>query len=465
MPDWSDKILLAKKTAYMKLVLERGIILTFEDRDSIVRDGVLGISDDEIAFVGKEIPSWFAPDARINCDGCIIMPGLINTHVHLGEQALMGVLSAAGTSFEKMFYSLLFKLERNINPELVYWASLLAATEALKKGQTTVVDMYHHSEATACAVEQIGLRACIGQLIYGFSLRHPLKRGTFSFSYRDYEKQLASALDFACKWNGRGDGRITTALAPHATNTLEPSMLKEIAHVAKEHNAVIHMHVAQMKSEHEMVRTAYGCGCVELLDKTGILDNRFIGAHAIFLEPREFQLLARDLITVVNNPISNARDGGLSAPIAELKKAGVRVGIGTDAFHFDLLEAARFAVYIQRVRTADATLFSGYEVLRWITAESADGLGLYDVGRLVPGCKADLIVIDCNGLDFDDNINLYEFILHYISPFAMRLVLVNGKVIIENNKLITFDEEKIKKNFKKQLKQWLPKIYKLCARL
>lgn len=449
----------------MKLVFEGGTILTLEGNECVIHNGVLGVDENEIAFVGKEIPIGFVPDMRIDCEGCVILPGLINTHVHLGEQALMGILGTARVPFEKAFYSLLFKLERSLNPELVYWASLLAATEALKKGQTTVVDMYHHSEATACAVEQIGIRACIGKLIYGFSMRRPQLRGKFAFSYKEFDKQLDAAVDFAHKWRQKGNGRITTAIAPHASNTLEPSMLQKVAQAAKELNVPIHMHVAQMKSEYEMVRTAHGCGCVELLDKTGVLDNRFIGAHAIFLEPHEFRLLARDLITVVNSPISNARDGGVSAPITELKQTGVRVGIGTDAFHFDLLETARFAVYVQRMRMADATLFSAHEVLRWITSESADGLGLCDVGRLRPGCKADLIVIDCNGRDFVDGEDFHELILHYSSAFTIRFVLVDGKMIIKHGELLTFDEERIKSNLKSEMKKWFPKISDFVGRV
>lgn len=443
----------------MKMVFSGATICTFDEERRVFPKGVLGVDGTEIAFVGTEIPNGFHPDLEVDCHGCVVIPGLVNTHVHLGEQLFKGLMDEA--DFQGLFYSRLFPWESCLEPELVYWGSLAAAVEALRCGVTTVGDMYHHAEATARAVEASGLRACIGQLIYGFPLRHPFGKDKVSFRFDsdEFERQLEAACHFAETWDGRAEGRVTTAIAPHATNTLAPWMLERVARVAEANAWLVHMHLAQMESEYNAISKQYGLGCVELLSEVGILRCRFLGAHAIFLKQGEKEILADAEAGVAHNPIANAKDAGLIAPIVELAEAGVRIGLGTDAFHSNLLEAARFAACLQRVH-AGAGACPAREALYWATRGGALALGLEEVGVLEPGKKADLIVIDMERLNMLPAGDPYTTILYYAEPADIRLVLVNGEIVVKEGEILTVDLGEVKRHFMKAVKVLRSKIHK-----
>ena len=431
----------------MKIALSGGIICTFNEKRDVFLEGVLGINNDRISFVGTKLPSDFHPDLRIDCSGCIILPGLVNAHIHLGEYLFKGLMDEI--NFQNIFFSRLFSWEACLEPELVYWGSLAAAVEALRCGVTTVGDIYHHAEATARAVEASGIRASIGQLIYGFPLQQPFKANAYSFNFdfAAFKDQLAKAREFAERWNGKAEGRITTAIAPHATNTLTPQMLEHIAEVVENNPWLIHTHLAQMKSEYDMVVKQYKLGCVELLYKTGILKHKFLGAHAIFLKHSERKLLGNVCAGIAHNPIANAKDAGLVAQVVELAKAGVRIGVGTDAFHSNLLEAARFAACLQRVRIGNAGVCPAEEVLYWATRGGAMALGLEEIGALEPGKKADLVVINAKELNMLSVKDPYKAVLYYAEPSNIQLVMVNGKIVVQNGKILTVDFEEVKRRF------------------
>uniref|UniRef100_A0A7V4KEJ1 Amidohydrolase n=1 Tax=Fervidobacterium pennivorans TaxID=93466 RepID=A0A7V4KEJ1_FERPE len=444
----------------MKILFLGGTILTFDKEYKVYFNGMLGVNNDTIEFVGKDIPNGFHPDLKVDCTGCVIMPGFVNAHVHLGEWLFKGMMDEV--DFQGLFYSSLFKWEASLDPDILYWGSLAAITEALRCGVTTVGDMYHHAEATARAVEVSGIRACIGQLIYGFSLQSPyMRKGkNLKFDLYAFEEQLESAYQFAIKWNGKAQGRITTALAPHATNTLTPEMLEQIAQVAQKSSLLIHMHLAQMKSEYEMVKRKYGLGCVELLEKTGILKNKFLGAHGIFLKKNEIDLLARVSGAVAHNPVANAKDAGLVAPVIALKQAGVCIGLGTDAFHSNLLETARFAAYLHRVHTRNAQTCPAQEVLFWATKGGAMALGLKDVGSLERGKKADLIVINLKQLNTLPINDPYKTVLYYAEPTNIFLVMVNGNILINKNQKLTIKLEEIQQQYLKSVQTIKSRINK-----
>jgi len=444
----------------MKVLFSNAIILTFDEQYKVYPNGFLGVDDAVISFVGEDVPNSFHPDLEIDCHKRIIMPGLVNAHVHLGEYLFKGMMDEI--DFQELFYSCLFAWEASLDPKLVYWGSLAAITEALRCGVTTVGDIYHHAEATAYAVEVSGIRACIGQLIYGFALQRPFarRRKTLNFDSKVFMEQLEAAYQFAKKWDGKAEGRITTALAPHATNTLTPQMLEQVAKTALESSLLIHMHLAQMKSEYDMVVKKYGQGCVELLSQTGILNNKFLGAHAIFLKKTEIDLLARASAAVAHNPVANAKDAGLIAPIIALKQAGVHISLGTDAFHSNLLETARFAAYLHRVHTKDPRICPAREVLYWATKGGALALGLGDTGSLERGKKADLIVIDLEDLNMLPKADPYKTVLYYAEPKNIRLVMVNGKILVEKGSVFTVNLEEVKRRFSESVRILYSKLNK-----
>lgn len=435
----------------MKRLFVHGTILPCDPDFTVLRDGFMATEDRDIVYVGDRVPAGFEADEIVDCSGWTLMPGLVNAHVHLGEHAFRGWMDEV--PFEGLFYSTLFRWEAGLTSADVLCASRAAAVECVKAGVTTIADMYHHSEASAQAVFEVGLRGVLGKKILGFSLDRPPRMAgeTIDYRYDDqaFAEQLHAAEQFATEWNGAADGRVMAALCPHATNTLTANMLAQVGRRAQSMDVPVHMHVAQMKSEREAVLQRDGVGCVQLLDQCGLLDGRFIGAHGIFVAENEMDLLLRPAAAIVHNPIANAKDAGLIAPIYAYQAAGVRIALGTDAFRMDLLEAARFAAYIQRTTIADGASFPSRLVLHWATLGGAEALGLDErIGSLEPGKAADIIAFDMTRIQAQSAGDPAVQILNYGSPDLIRRVYIDGQLVCSDGDVLTVNEHKLAREYK-----------------
>ncbi len=434
----------------MRTLLTGGTILTCEEGMRVLPAAIVAIDGAEIVAVQPHPPEGFAPETIIDCSGCVVMPGMVNSHVHLGEHSLKGVLETI--DFEELFYSKLFAWESHLTAEVIGRASTVAALESLRCGVTTVADMYHHAEATARAVELTGIRAVIGQKILGFPLSDPLQTGAggnaFRFDAGAFKDQLAAACEFADRWHRGAEGRITVSLSPHATNTLEPWMLARVAEEAQRRSSLVHMHLAQMQAERDEVFSRHGLGCVDLLAETGLLNDRLLAAHSIFVSDRELSLLAEHRAAVAHNPIANAKDGGLVAPIASMLAHGVRIGLGTDAFHVNLLEAARFSAFLHRAHHGDPHFITAEQALSWATLGGARAVGLErSVGSLEPGKKADLVVIDMTALNLVPWTDAAAAVVYHAEPGNVKWVLVDGRVVVEEGGSRTVDPVAARREF------------------
>jgi len=434
----------------MKILLSGGIIYPFADSQRCIPKGYLGINETQILFVSEEKPRNFPADRIVNCQECLILPGFVNCHTHLAENVLKGLMDEV--HFEGIFYTTLFRWEAQLDPEIVYWGSLAGALDALRCGVTTVADMYHYASSTAKAVSEAGLRAYIGQKILGFSLDsppHQIDHGiNYNFDFLAFSKQLEEAITFALNWRGVSNGLITTSIAPHATNTLNREMFAEVADQARKNSLGVHIHLAQMLSEQETVEAREGMGCVEFLEDVGLLEVPVLGAHAIFLRDEEIRILHRHGVSISHNPIPNAKDAAAVAPVSELRKEGVKVGLGTDAFQMNMLETARFAALINRIKTGKPDYLPAYEALAMATIDGARALGLdNEIGSLEIGKKADLIVFDLHHLNTQPVLDPIKNLFYYGDISNIKLVMVDGKIVFEEGRFPFISEELVLREF------------------
>lgn len=434
----------------MRILLAGGTICPFDLSHQCIQSGYLGIKDGRIAFVSKEPSDNFEPDRVIDCQGDLILPGFVNCHTHLAEDLFKGLMEEV--NFEGLFYTTLFRWESLLDPEMVYWGSMAGALDALRCGVTTVADMYHHASATAEAVSEIGLRGYIGQKILGFSLEKPpcqAKHGiNYNFDFSAFSDQLEEAVKFATTWRGAAGGRITTCITPHATNTLNREMFVEIANRAEADGLNIHLHLAQMESEREAIQAREGMGCVEFLEDVGLLERPVLGAHAIFVDEREIEILRRHHVSISHNPVPNARDAATIAPISKMRERGITVGLGTDAFEMNMLQTARFAALINRVQTGQPDYLPAYDVLAMATIEGAKALGLdNEIGSLEPGKRADVVIFDPERLNTQPARAPIKDLLYYGDVSNVRTVIVDGKVLFDAGEFTTVDAAKVKRMF------------------
>ena len=431
----------------MRILLAGGTICQFDRSRRCISNGYLGTEDGRIAFVSTEPPGDFAPDRTIDCHGALILPGFVNCHTHLAENLFKGLMEEV--NFEGLFYTTLFRWESLLDPEMVYWGSMAGALDALRCGVTTIADMYHHASATAEAVSEVGIRGHIGQKILGFALERPPHQTEcgidYNFDFSAFSAQLDAAVEFASAWAGKANGRITTCIAPHATNTLNREMFAAIADRAAAEGLKVHLHLAQMASEREAIHSREGMGCVAFLEDVGLLDRPVLGAHAIFLDEGEIEILRRNNVSVAHNPVPNARDAAVVAPIEEMRNAGVTVGLGTDAFEMNLLATARFAVLINRVHTGRPDYLPAYDALAMATIEGAKALGLEkEIGSLEVGKKADITVFDMGRFNTQPAREPVKNLLYYGDTGNVRLVIADGEVVFEQGQFVRVDAERVR---------------------
>jgi len=436
----------------MKTLLFGGTTYDFSPERRHIPDSYLGIEDGRIAFVSESKPQEFVADQEIDCQGCVVLPGFVNCHTHLAENLFKGLMDEV--AFEGLFYSTLFRWEGLLNPDMVYWGSMSGALDALRCGVTTVADMYHHAEATAKAVCDAGLRGYIGQKVLGFSFDRPPELASgkvnYNFDFSSFSRQLDAALSFAGQWQGNCDGRITTSIAPHATNTLDRRMFAEIARQARSHDLGVHMHLAQMASERETIIAREGMGCVEFLADVGMLDVPILGAHAIFLKEGEVDLLQQYGVSISHNPFPNAKDAAVVAPVSAMRSAGVTIGLGTDAFQMNMLETARFAALLNRVQLGDPNYLSAEESLAMATIEGAKALGMaHEIGSLEAGKHADIVVFDLSSLNTQPLDDPLKNLFYYGDVSNIEYTIVNGEIVYDEQKFSRVKESTVKEELKR----------------
>lgn len=448
----------------MKMLLSGGTIYDFSPDSRCIPGGYLGMDGGRIAFVSEAKPKEFVPDREIDCQGCVILPGFVNCHTHLAENLFKGLMDEV--AFEGLFYSTLFRWEGQLDPDMVYWGSLSGALDALRCGVTTVADMYHHAEATARAVCDAGLRGYVGQKVLGFSLDRPpeLVNGkvNYNFDFSAFSQQLDAALSFASQWQGKCDGRITTSIAPHATNTLDRRMFAEIARQARKNDLGVHLHLAQMTSERETIIAREGMGCVEFLADVGMLDVPVLGAHAIFLKEGEIELLRKHRVTISHNPYPNAKDAAVVAPVPAMRSAGVTVGLGTDAFQMNMLETARFAALLNRVQLGDPSYLSAEETLAMATIEGAKALGMeQEIGSLEAGKRADIVILDLAPLNTQPLDDPLKNLFYYGDVSNIKYTIVNGKIVFDEGRFSHVQESTVQQELRRVSTKLWSKIQRL----
>ncbi len=244
----------------------------------------IGVDGNRITHVAREVEKG---EIEIDAGGNIVTPGCFNAHTHAAMTLLRGY--AEGLPLREWLEKV-WEIEAKLDEEAVYWGTMLACVEMLKSGVTAFADMYIHMDAVAEAVGESGMRAVLG---YGMADRGDEGRA---------KKELEIGLDFAEKWNGSFEGRITTMLAPHAPYTCSPEFLKSVNDASRKQGLLKHIHISETLWEVKEVRKKYGKRPVELLDSLGFLDSKTILAHAVWLSEAEMKILAEGVLVLHTAP-------------------------------------------------------------------------------------------------------------------------------------------------------------------
>ncbi|MDD4767270.1 MAG: amidohydrolase [Desulfotomaculaceae bacterium] len=415
------------------ILIQGATVLTMEGHDSIINDGEIAISGDRIISVGQRgsAPANFKADKTIDASGMAAMPGFINAHTHASMTLLRGC--ADDLPLMKWLNEKIWPLEKKLQKEDFYWGAKLCCLEMIKSGTTTFADMYFQMDQVARAAADSGMRACLSRGMIG--------------NGPDADLAIEESTEFADKWHGAADGRITTMFGPHAAYTCPPEYLTLVAEMSAGYGVGLHIHVAETADEVEKIKAEYGTTPVRHLDSLGLFNVPVMAAHCVHLDQEEIEILASKMVSVVHCPQSNMKLASGIAPVAGLIKAGVDVALGTDGAasnnNLDMIEEMRTAALLQKVATGDATVLPAYETLKMATYNGATALGLGDLGQLQPGRLADLILVDLRRPHLYPMHDLVAHLVYAAHSADVDTVIVNGEIVMEGRKVLTMDEEEV----------------------
>ncbi|MFW6287160.1 MAG: amidohydrolase family protein [bacterium] len=370
-------------------------------------------------------------DIIIDAKDKVALPGLINTHTHAAMTLLRGY--ADDLPLQKWLQDKIWPFEASLNSEDIYWGSTLAIMEMISTGTTAFTDMYFQMDVVAEVVEETGIRAVLSEGL---------------IEANDGQKGLDMSIEFCKKWNKQADGRITTMLAPHAPYTCSRTYLEEIMNISDKNNLTINIHLSETRTEYNNSLNDYQMTPVAYLNSFGFFERPILAAHCVYLSDEDINILAKKNIAISYNPSSNMKLGSGIARIVDMLNKDILVCFGTDGTssnnNLDLIEEARIGSYLQKVNSNDPTVLDIKTLLQMLTNNAAQALGLNKLGKIQEGYKADIILIDINNNShFYPHHNNLSNIFYSGSGRDVDTVIINGKLIYQNNDFLTIDKEKV----------------------
>jgi len=429
-------------------IIHAGYILTMDNDLTVIRNGALVINNGKIEDVGDsgDISKKYSSKNIINGKNTAVIPGLINTHTHAAMVYFRGM--ADDLPLKEWLDNHIWPAENKLlSHDFVSDATELACLEMLKAGITAYNDMYFFEDAASGAAKKIGMRAVLGAGVVDF----PTVAGN------SVDEYLSKAERFIKEW--KGDDLIVPCIAPHSAYACSSETLKKVKALADKYSVGIHTHVSETRWEVEEIKSRYGLSPVEYLEKTGLLDENITAAHCVWVDEKEIDILARHKTGVAHCIESNLKLSSGIAPVPQMLKAGVKISLGTDGAasnnDLNILSEMSTAAKVHKAVSNDPTALDAKTALLMATRWGAEVLGLGPItGSLEKGKAADIAIINLEKPHLTPLYDIYSHIVYSALASDMETVLVNGKLVIENGRLTTANEEKILSNARK----WQKKI-------
>ncbi len=416
---------------YDVLIRNTTVVDPIGKEPSILREHDIAILDKHIVAIEPSGgPTAGVAKELIDGSGMVALPGLINAHAHAAMVLLRG--TAEDVSIETWFNEYIWTMESNVTPDDVYWGAMLAMVEMIESGVTCVADHYFAMDRVAEAITTSGLRGHLAPTMTG----------------QNASAELSAAADFAARWHKTAGGRIRAWLGPHAPYSCSSEFLREVAAEAKRLQLPVHIHVAETAEQVQQSLARYGVTPVRLLEQVGLMDGQLLCAHAAHLTPEDIDLIAERRAGVAHCPKTFLKLAAGIAPVVELRRRGIAVGLGSDGAAsnntLDILEQMRLAALLQKHQEHDARVLPRGEALAMATAEGARALGqAEELGRLAPGFLADLILVRTDGAHVQPVADVIAALVYSVRASDVDTVVVDGQVLMRNRRLLTLNKEEI----------------------
>ena len=419
------------------ILIKGGTIITMSDDDT-VSTGDLLVRDGRIVAIGEVEQST---DETIDARGCAVLPGFIQTHIHLCQTLFRG--AADDLPLIDWLKQRVWPLEAAHTPESIRASARLGIAELIKGGTTCALTMetVNHTGEVFRAVEEVGFRATVGKCMMDAG------EGVPDALHEETADSINESLALFEEWHGRADGRIRYCFAPRFAVSCTRELLERVAHLARERGVLVHTHASENQTEIELVERTTGQRNIAYLNTVGLAAPHVALAHCVHVNNDELDILARTGTHVLHCPSSNLKLGSGIAPIAEMLARGISVSFGADGApcnnRLDMFTEMRTAALLQKVqRGADA--LPARSVLRLATIAGARALGLQaEIGSLEMGKRADVTILNLARLHLTPRPDVVSSIVYAAETSDVRDVLIDGRIVLRDGELLCMSEREI----------------------
>lgn len=413
----------------MSLLIKNAKVLTMENSNIFTAD--LLIKGDLIKKISKDINE--KADEVIDASGMLLMPGFINCHTHIGMSLFRNY--GKEVDLHTWLNEYIWPIEEKLVSEDVYISSLLSISEMLKNGITSFADMYFLTEASIRAIEELKIR---GQLSIG--LTWPDKE------YVSLNKNVELFKNY------KNHELISIALGPHAIYTNDTDYLRKISDQALKYNIPIHIHLSETKKENDDCIKKYGMTPTEVFEKTGILDNKTIAAHGVFLTDNDLDILKAKEVSIAHNPVSNLKLKSGFLDLSRLIDNNINVCLGTDSSasnnKLSVLREMQVTALVSNLYSSRQV--SAFEILKMATVNGAKALGLDNqIGLVKEGMLADLVLIDIENINHIPENNILTSLVYSTYESDIKYTIIGGEIVNHNGEIKNIDMDKLLKDAKK----------------
>jgi len=420
------------------------------------RDGhAIAVSDGRIAGVAHIAPRDEKATDVTRLPGKALLPGTVNAHCHSFQSLLRGL----GDDLDFMAWRdrVLYPYSTRLDREGIYLGAAFAFAEMLLHGATTCVDFFYlqdegndNAEAVIQAARDVGIRLVLARTMYDWE-GAPAR-------YREKPAEAARrTADLIAKY--AKDPLVRVQPAPHSPHGASPAMIRAGFEVAQSAGTPFHIHAAEGQYEGARTLAEHGATPIRYLDKLGVLGERMIGVHCVWIDEEEIRLMGERGAGLAYCPSSNMVLGDGITRVTELRDAGVRIGLGTDGGctnnRLSVFEEMRMASLLQKVRHLDGTRLPAEDAFQMGTRDGGRLLDL-DAGDIKEGMLADFVAVDLGHPSLHPPTNLLKSIVYAMSPQAITDVWVHGRRVVENRRLVMVDQDALMARVASLTRGWAP---------
>jgi 5-methylthioadenosine/S-adenosylhomocysteine deaminase len=430
------------------LLITGGAVMTMDGERRVFENGFVAIRGERIVEAGDAATlksKGYIARRTIGARGRVVLPGLINAHTHIPMTLFRGI--ADDLELQDWLTKFIFPAEaKNVNRDFVIAGTRLGLAEMIRGGTTTYADMYYFEDAIAEETKRAGVRGVLGETVIDFPAP----------DNKTWPAALSYTEAFVKRW--KGDALITPAIAPHAPYTVSAEHLNEVRAFAEKHDVPILTHLAEAPTETRIIAEKHNTRPALYLEKIGFLLPRLLAAHVVHVNDEEIALLKQREVGVAHCPQSNMKLSSGAAPVPQMLKADLRLGLGADgaASNHDLSvwEEMDTAAKLHKLVTMNPTVVTAEQALEMATIGGARALHLEkEIGSIEAGKRADVIIVDLSALHLTPMYNLHSHLVYATKASDVTDTIVNGRVLMRNRKLLTLDEEAVKAAARKYRKQ------------